>query len=989
MGVGAPVGGEPVLRLLGPVRWETPAGLVDLGAVKQRTVLAALAVQVGRLVTSSELVDRVWDQAPPNGSRGALYTYVSRIRRLLETVDAAADDGSPARLARRSGGYLLRLDPDQVDVHRFHRLRAAADDPGRPDGERARLLFEALGLWQGPPLADLSGEWAARNREAWCRRRLEVVIAWAEAQLRLGEPDPVIGLVQELTVEYPLAEPLTGVLIRALAVAGRDAEALHCYAAYRTRVIEELGAEPGPELRDLHEAVLRGVVARSRRAQTTLAAETGPPIRQLPAGVRHFVGRVREQETLSGLVDEAAAGSSAVVISAVGGTAGIGKTALALHWAHRVAARFPDGQLYVNLRGFDPGERVTSAGEALRGFLDALGVPAERIPPSLDAQAALYRSLLAGRRVLVVVDNARDAEHVLPLLPGTPTALAVVTIRNQLTSLVAAHGAHPLTLDVLTPAEARELLARRLGADRIAADPAAVDQIVTCCARLPLALTIVAARAAQSGFPLAQLAGELAESNSRLDALSADEPTSQVRTVFSWSYTTLTPGAARLFRLLGLHPGPDISAAATASLAGCPPSQTRALLAELVGASLTTEHTPGRYAFHDLLRAYAAELGHTLDSGDERRAAIGRVLDHYLHTAYTADRLLNPRRDPISQPLPRPATGASPEHPADHGRAIAWLTAEQPVLLAAIQLSADHRFDTCTCQLAWALDTHLQRQGHWDELTASWRAALGAADRLAAPALQAYARRRLARASIMLGQYRSADTHLRRALCLYGQIGDHLGEAQTHHYLTNLRERQHRPGEALAQAQQALECYETCGHRRGQAQALNTVGWCRALLGDYQQAITHCQQALTLLQTLDDREGQANALDSLGYAHHHLTDYALALDCYRRALTLFCGLRDRFNEAATLTRLGETHHAAGNPDAAHAAWQHALDILTDLHHPDAARVRTKLQDSWAGEDHCGHRIRAPAPAIENQQSCRSDLDARSRGDPSVNDGPRS
>jgi hypothetical protein len=405
-----------------------------------------------------------------------------------------------------------------------------------------------------------------------------------------------------------------------------------------------------------------------RRKSSAVRRRPGRPwTQQLPAAVAHFAGRTGELATLTGLLRGRAERGGTVVISAIGGTAGVGKTALAVHWAHQVADRFPDGQLYVNLRGFDPSGSVMAPAEAVRRFLDALQVPPERIPVDLDAQAALYRSQLACKRMLVVLDNARDTVQVRPLLPGAPTCLVVVTSRGQLTSLVAVDGAHPLTLDLLTEAEARELLARRLGPDRIAAEPQAVEQIVGCCARLPLALSIAAARAEQSGFPLAALAGELAETGRRLDVLDAGDAAGQVRAVFSWSYTALSSAAARLFRLLGLHPGPDISAAAAASFAAVPPAETRRLLAELVRASLLTEHTPGRYAFHDLLRAYAVDVTHTHDPADQRRAAVGRMLDHYRHTAHTAERLLNPARDPIPLALLPPGPGVTPENPGGCG----------------------------------------------------------------------------------------------------------------------------------------------------------------------------------------------------------------------------------------------------------------------------------------------------------------------------------
>jgi len=946
-----------VLRLLGPVRWEAAAGQLDLGTIKQRTMLAALAVEAGRLVSWSELVDRVWDQAPANGVR-RLYTYANRIRRLLETVEGAGA-GPPARLARGSAGYLLHLDPDLVDLHRFRRLQAAAGDGRRPDAERARLLGEALGLWQGSPLADLPGEWPARMRLAWCPHRVEAAVAWAEAQLRLGEPAPVIGVVRELAVEYPLAEPLTGVLIRALAGVGRHAEALDCYAGHRTRLVEQLGTEPGAELRELHEALLRCGLPRSRPAARP-GSRGGDPARptpaQLPGDVPGFTGRRTELATLDRWLsrptmpagthqwDSAAAGPTAVVISAIDGTAGVGKTALAVHWAHRVAARFPDGHLYVNLRGYDP-DRPVSAAEALAGFLRALGVPDRDIPAEQDERAARYRSLLNGRQMLVILDNAGDVEQVRPLLPGSAACMTVVTSRDALAGLVARDGATRLDLDLLPLEEAVTLL-RSLVGGRADADPEAAAVLAARCARLPLALRIAAEfAAAHPAIPLADLVGELADQQQRLDLLdAAGDGRTAIRAVFSWSYDALTPAAAGLFRLLGLHPGPDISAAAAASLAGLPPAETRRLLAALTRASLLTEHNPGRYGFHDLLRAYAVDLTHTHDPEDHRRAAVGRLLDHYLHTAHTADRLLYPARDPIPLALTPPGVGVTPEQLAGNGQVMAWLTAEHPVLLAAVRLAAETGFDTHTWQLAWTLTTFLHRRGHWHDLTTAWQTALPAAGRRHDPAAHAYAHRLLAQAHIRLGRYPDAHTHLQHALHLFTQAGDHTGQAGTHNALSMLWERQGRPEQALDHAQRALTLYRAAGHRRGQANTLNGVGWCHARLGDHQQALTYCQQALTLHQELDDRDGQAQTWDSIGYAHHHLAHHTQATDCYQHALHLYRDLGDRYYEAATLTHLGETHHAAGDPTAARTAWAHALDILTDLDHPDTHIIRGKLHD---------------------------------------------
>jgi tetratricopeptide (TPR) repeat protein len=689
------------------------------------------------------------------------------------------------------------------------------------------------------------------------------------------------------------------------------------------------------------------LATHARTVVDHVTATSGPDVvpAQLPADVYGFAGRIEHIARLDALLAGAATEApTAVVITAVSGTAGVGKTALAVHWAHRVAARFPDGRLHVNLRGFDPGGQVLEAAAAVRGFLDALGVPPERVPAGFDAQVGLYRSLLAGKRVLVVIDNARDADHARPLLPGTPTALAVVTSRNLLTDLVAADGAHPLTLDLLTNAESRELLERRIGPGLVAAEPDAVEQIVGVCARLPLALALVAARAAtHPGFSLAAVAAELANAVRETSLPDdSDDVIGRVRAVFSWSYTTLTPPAARLFRLLGLHPGPDTTTPAAASLAGLPPTQVRPLLAELARTGLLVEPVPGRYGFHDLLCAYATHLTHTEDTDQEREAATVRLLDHYTHTAHTADRHLYPASDPIPVPLTPPAPGATPEQLTDQQAATAWLDAELPVLLAAQQLAAGAGWDSHAWQLAWALHKVLHRRGYWHELAGAWQATLPAAARLPHPAA-AHAHRNLGWAVTLLGDdERAPHTHILHALHLDTEAADPVGQAHTHHALSYLWQRRGRPDRALDHAQQALTLYQAAGHRRGQATALNAVGWYHAAVGDRAHALTYCQRALTLHQQLGDHYGEADTWDSLGYAHHHLNHHTQAADCYQHALTLYADLDDRYLEATTLTRLGETHHAAGRPDQARTAWTTALDILTDLHNPDADTVRAKL-----------------------------------------------
>jgi len=499
----------------------------------------------------------------------------------------------------------------------------------------------------------------------------------------------------------------------------------------------------------------------------------------------------------------------------------------------------------------------------------------------------------------------------------------LVTSRNRLSGLVAAAGAHPIPLDLLTVDEARDLLARRIGIRRVAAEPDATDEIITYCVRLPLALAIVAANAAtQPRLPLAAIAADLRDNHGRLGVLSTgDTASTDLRAVFSWSYRTLTPAAARLFRLLGLHPGPDLTAPAAASLAALPVVEVRTLLAELARANLLAEHLPGRYTFHDLLRAYATDLAHTTDPEDQRRAASLRILDHYLHTAHTADQLLHPTRDPIILTPPQP--GVIPEAPANHEQALAWFTAEHAVLLATIDHAAATGFNSHTWQLAWTLDDFLDRQGHWHDWAATCRAAVAAAEQLADPTAQARAHRILASAYTRLGRLDDAHPQLRHALDLYHRAGDGAGQAHTHVQLALVGEQQGRHTDALHHARQALDLYRDAGHRRGQAHAA-------------------CQQALTLQQELDDRTGQANTWDSLGYAHHHLRHYSQAITCYQHAIDLFRDLGDRSYEAATLNHLGDTHHTTGNPQAARIAWQQALTILDQLDYANTEHVRTKL-----------------------------------------------
>ncbi|HEY1966988.1 MAG TPA: BTAD domain-containing putative transcriptional regulator, partial [Pseudonocardia sp.] len=846
------------IQVLGPLEMCVDGRPIDMGGPRLRTLIALLTAEAGRVVSVATLVDALWgEDAPPDAHR-TTRTYVSRLRRRLAPMSAGDE-----LIETHTAGYRLRLSTDLVDATRFEQLAARGRDElaaGRP-ATAIDLLSAGLALWRG----DAYGEFlhvpalcaeAARLRQVWLTATGDHV----DAQLAIGAGDTLVGELLELTDRYPGHDRLWGQLMTALYRAGRQAEALEAFLRARTALVELAGVDPSPMLVEIHRQVLGhdarllGPRSRGPRPQSFRPA-------QLPADVAGFTGRQRELDTL----DAAAAHAqpTGVVVYGMSGTAGVGKTALAVHWAHRARTAFPDGQLYANLRGFDPGGSIQDPAEAIRCFLDAFGVPPASVPPSLEAQTALYRTLLADRRMLVVLDNARDAEHARPLLPGAPGCLTLVTSRNQLTGLAVTEGAQLLTLDILGLAETRDLLTRRLGEQRVTTEPAAVAQIIARCAGLPLALAIVAARAAaQPHLPLAGFAEELRESCRRLDFLDGGDPVTRIRAVFSWSYQALSADAARLFRLLALHPGPDIGVPAVAGLAGLPPQRVRPLLAELVRGCLLTQHTPGRYAFHDLLRDFATELATDHDR-HETELATRRMLDHYLHTARAADTVLTPQHRPMALPAAEP--NSAPGNPPSHQEAAAWFIAEHPVLLAMVQHASVLGCDLQVWQLATTLTTFLDRYGYWRQLAGAQTVALVAARRLGDRAGQANAHRGLGLAEDRLGRLDSARTHYGLALELFAALGDDAGQARTQQHLARMCSAQGDYRRARQHAQRSLTHYEAIDDKAGRSAALNHLGWGSAQLGHFDEALRHCRQALPLAEEIGDINGQAHIWDSLGY----------------------------------------------------------------------------------------------------------------------------
>ncbi|MFM9594533.1 AfsR/SARP family transcriptional regulator [Streptomyces scabiei] len=1001
---------EPVrFAVLGPVRVKRAGEEPISGRPQERTLLALLLVRAGQPVALSEIVDVLWGRRPPDSAVNVIRRHVGTLRRLLEP-------GLPNRatgrwLIRDAGGYRLAVDADSLDLLRFRRLRDEARRVGadgrESPGRVVALLTEALGLWRGPHVAAGLPE-EVRERAGFRgvdRERPAALRDAADAALRAGTPAAVLPLLRQAAADDPCDEPLLARLVLTLAAAGQEAEALSTYRAARARLADELGIDPGAELREAHATVVRaagrtaptppaagaraepgaepeaGTRARTEapaearteaeaktRARTRAEADAPaappvapvppPPTAAVPAQLPHdlptFTGRRAELEQVLALLDGpggdpggAPPSAGTVVISAIGGMAGIGKTTLAVHWAHRVAARYPDGQLYVNLRGFTPSGAVMRAGEAVRIFLDALGVPPERVPHGVDAQAALYRSLLAGRRFLVLLDNARDTEQVRPLLPGTPGCLTIVTSRDQLSGLVSAHGAHTLALRPLDAGQARAFLERRLGALRLTGESTAVAEIAALCGGLPLALACVAARAAaHPDFALSAIAAELRAAHGSLDAFSRTDASANVGAVFSWSLAAVSAEAARLFPLLALHPGPDFSVSATAALAGLPARRTRSLLAELADVHLVGEPAPGRYALHDLLRAHAAELLEDRVPDAGREAAVERLYAYYLHTAHATEPLLAPYADPMP-PGPPPA-GVRAEPLVGHEQSLAWLTAEYPVLLAVVEAAARSGRDRSACLLAWSLEPFLDRRGHWHDWATIQRTALDAALRLADPVYEARGLRALARAEGRLGLHDSARPRLDRALRLFADLGDDIGRADTHRSLGWTSDQEGDLPGALHHNRLAMDLFRGAGSRAAYASVLNSVGWYHALLGEYRAALRHCQEALVLLQGLGDRYGQASTWHTLAYAHHHEGRHPDALVDYGHSLALYRELGVPYLEACTLVDIGDTHAAMGDHGTAHEVRQQALTLLITLGHPDADRVREMIASERCG-----------------------------------------
>ncbi|MFD5844046.1 AfsR/SARP family transcriptional regulator [Streptomyces chartreusis] len=939
-------------RVLGEVEVRVDGRRLELGPARQRCVLAALACEAPHMVTVDQLLDRVWGERPPQRARETLYSYLSRLRRALQPAATATGTDGGAGITRRDGGYELTLDPSAVDLHRFRSLGAearTAAQAGRED-EAARLFEEALALWRGEMCPGMDSTWFTAQRETAQLERIGAVLDLNDVQLRRGRHTGLLSTLPALADNHPLDERLAGQLMVALYRGGRPAEALQHYQLLRRRLADELGIDPGPPLQELYQGILvsdpRLAAPPGDTTPKTPTAPVTPRPRQLPAPPPLFTGRGVELARLEKmLAPHGKPADSGVLIAAICGTGGVGKTWLALRWAHDQQELFPDGQLYADLRGFAPSGEPADPHTILRGFLEAFGADPAALPTGPQAQAALYRSLTADRRVLVVLDNARDSDQVLPLLPGSPSCTVLITSRHQLPGLAASHGVGRLTLDTLDATEARDLLVRRIGADRLAAEPDAAAELLRHCAGLPLAVSVLAARVTTNPvLTLADLAAELRDTATRLDALETGEASADVRAVLASSYLALDPDSARVFRRLAQAPAADIALPAAAGLTALPPARLRTLLRRLQAHHLVQEHRPGRFSCHDLLRSYALELAGTEVPAGEADAALTRVLDHYAHTAYAADLLLLPHRDRLD-PVPT-ADGAQPEQLATHEAAMEWFTREHPVLTATVEHAARTGHDAQAWRLARALSTFLARRGRWADVTAVHTTALAAAVRLGDTAARAESHRTLAWACTETGRYAEAHEQLTHALALSEADGDLRSAAHTHLAAGWLYEREEDRAAALRHDQRAVDLFISLDDLPGRARALNAVAWDHTRLGDHAAAVRHGRQALAVQRELNDERGQAATWDTLGYAHHQLGDHTAAVDCYEHSLDLNRALGHRYNEAETLVHLSRTHRATGATEAAARALREALAIHLDINAParDVDEVRALLRE---------------------------------------------
>jgi DNA-binding SARP family transcriptional activator/tetratricopeptide (TPR) repeat protein len=876
---------QPLYLVLGRVEARRDGRELPLGRRRERSLLAVLLLAAGQVVNTARLVDLLWDDAPPATARASLHTHVSRLR--AQGIEVSA----------RDGGYCADVDPLAVDAHRFVRLVAEAREVSDPVRRSARLR-SALDLWRGEVMADTATDLLrARVSAELTELRFTATELAIKADLACGRQAALVGELTALTAEHPLREELWAHLLVALYRCGRQGEALDAYTRARRCLADELGIEPGPRLRQLHQDILTNSPALD--APSTAR-------HQLPRDITEFTGRADELRAVHDIA--AATQDTAVTIIAIEGMGGVGKTRLAIRAAHQLASRFDDLQLWTDLRGFDPDRHPVPASAALDYLLRLLGVPDQHIPPGEEARAALYRDRLAGRRALVVLDNVADERQVRPLLPASPSSLVLITSRRSLAGL---DGVHCLSLDAFSEAESVELLSTVVGSSRVAAEPSAAARITELCGHLPIAVGLAARRLrARPRWRLADLA-------SKLDS----ELPPSVRAIFDLSYDGLPPWCQRLFRLLGPHPGDDVTALSAAAMADLPVTEAAAGLELLQDEHLLDETTPGRYRLHDYLRAYAKSLP---DAADEREAALSRVVDHYLTYARQATRLLRPTD---TRRVPADFRGGGLTSPAE---AVAWAAAEHANLVAAARLAADLPDPSPVVGLVLALYWPLANRGLSGDRIALNELAVSVARSLGDVRAEAQAWEDLGTVLGQVGCFDESVAANRRALALWRSLGDFLGEQGCLSGLGITFQQQGLFEEALACLDEALTVNRRAGHRAGEASVLNYQGLVHQGLKEYDTAVDRHAHGAGIHHEVGNTFGEAVALANLSWAHQRAGHAHEAIATHDRALTLFRDLGDRYNEAEQLWGLGEARQALGHHDQARTHHHEAIAILEEI-----------------------------------------------------------
>jgi DNA-binding SARP family transcriptional activator len=898
-------------RVLGQMQVRHGTEWAHIRAAQQRIVLAVLLTDAGRVVSMDRLVHEIWGEHPPRTAFNTIQGYVGRLRRLLPG----------ASLVTRDRGYQLLVADDEVDSRVFERLLEAAQRDvldGRV-AEGADKLSGALALWRGAALLDVPASPTVTDEANRLeQRRLTAVEARAGAELDLGRHEERVDELARQVTEHPLRERLRGHLMLALYRCGRRAEALEVYRGGRELLVAELGIEPGPDLRALEHEILA-----SDQATAAPPAVRPAPVRivpaELPSDVPGFVGRRPAVDRLDRLL------AGGVLVVTVSGTPGVGKTALAVHWAHRVRERFADGQLYMDLRGYSSGPAARPI-DVLARFLRALGVPAEQVPSDVDEAAALYRSVLDDRRVLVLLDNARHPEQIRPLLPGTPGCVVLVTSRDVLSGLVARDGARDLRLDLLTEQEAPRLLAGVLDDDRARAEPEALAELAGLCARLPLALRIAAANLAESPHRTVADHVALLRAGDRLGGLAVEgDEQAAVRATFALSYLAQSDDARRLFRFIGLLPFPDITVDAAAALADSDAAYAGRLLARLTTANLISEHAAGRYACHDLLRLYASERAEHEDDERDRAAAVRRVHEWYLRTVDVAASLLYPQM----RRLTLPPTRIRPTD-LDAAGALAWLDAERHNLVAAITHPAGHRPLSLVAVLADALRGYFWLRMYTVDWYAVAHAGLAAAESSAEPRARIASLLSLADVNFRQGRYENATEYSTRALVASEEHDWAEGTAAAHNNLGNLARLSGRAERAAEHHRRALAINQRIGRLASQANNLGNLGGVYWNLGRLRDALAAFTEALAIARKIGSSHGEAVAVGAVGGLQRDLGNLDDALAQLHQAVTRTGEVGDRGGEVDVRTELAAANGDAGRYPEALDEVNAALSLARDI-----------------------------------------------------------